>query len=887
MLVSYQRVTLTLIQSCTITTPHFFFPYICPADRGTQGPVDPGMDTESLTLGHRAEGPADPGMDTVSLTLGHRAEGPDDPGMDTESLTFGHRAEGPVDPGMDTESLTLGHRAEGPADPGITLCKMVPVLEASKYNWFHIVEYVERESGLECEMPEVKKHLEAFYAEVLSTVDPLNRPLLQQSYHAFQATSQELENSSRTAATLNGEIVSDSENDPCIPVTSVASPEAKKVIAMRRKSLARKARRKKAKVMAEKRFLQRKVTRKVKTVAERFPGIGREIESYVRSCDVGADCWRRTGVLTFDGNQKINKKVTFQRIREHLQDVYGQKFSYGTVVQLCIARNRRRRAAKNYRGIAHVTSRRARKGFQLKYNPDTHWSSALYRSLDYVQYHDGTNITILNRDDASGYRLDTLATNRQHRTLVVNGSPTVTTHTDYVNRYPATLQTTSYNFTGTNTTGELCAGVVKPAKVYPKNPAQHYADLQMLNAAPELEPAFVNPLTRKPKEIECIRVDGVGDEGPAHLEVQFWWAARHREEEKMITMVTSRSSGSSYLNRVELQNGCLALAHANLFIPSTLNGVPINPRTGSVDMELVRSNMDLATNIYIERVNQCPCGDATIHVYKGAGSKEHQEKRTQLTIFLKGSNKSKDRLRQEKPKLFAYFQKVWRVRNQHLQQGLPAQYVFLLVCCFKPDCPHPLCEGNQQHPPPQMKWFNDGPSIGKIPLPVADPSRPWGDLNCSTCQTFCSSHFLKPKEVFETKEQPMAQPPSVLLKEFFLSLKGVDATEKMVEDIAKKTLLSPRECKMWLGHLKTVHMNRKRGAAKAAQSRKKKQAQGQDPEEECLCGVCGVAYESETEEEELWIGCDSCTQWFHATTRQLCVLFLSSVVCVSLFYMYS
>lgn len=35
-------------------------------------------------------------------------------------------------------------------------------------------------------------------------------------------------------------------------------------------------------------------------------------------------------------------------------------------------------------------------------------------------------------------------------------------------------------------------------------------------------------------------------------------------------MVTARSGGASYLNRVELQNGCLSLGHANIFIPSTL-----------------------------------------------------------------------------------------------------------------------------------------------------------------------------------------------------------------------------------------------------------------------------------------------------------------------------
>ena len=56
----------------------------------------------------------------------------------------------------------------------------------------------------------------------------------------------------------------------------------------------------------------------------------------------------------------------------------------------------------------------------------------------------------------------------------------LTTRTDYVNSYPSTLQATSYNFSATETTGEICAGVVKRAGVFKKNAAQHAADLSML-----------------------------------------------------------------------------------------------------------------------------------------------------------------------------------------------------------------------------------------------------------------------------------------------------------------------------------------------------------------------------------------------------------------------
>lgn len=204
---------------------------------------------------------------------------------------------------------------------------------------------------------------------------------------------------------------------------------------------------------------------------------------------VGADAWR-TGVLIFDSNRRVKKKATFERIRRHLEEIYHHKFSHGTIVQLCVARNNRHRSAKNYKGAPKVTCRRACKGFKLRYKPDSHWSAALYKGLNFIQLTDGSDITNINRDDASGYRSDTLFTNRQHCTPVVQGHDTLTTHTDYVNKYPSTLQTISYNFSSTKTAGELCAGVVKVQAIYSKNPAQHYADLKMLSTISELRPAF-------------------------------------------------------------------------------------------------------------------------------------------------------------------------------------------------------------------------------------------------------------------------------------------------------------------------------------------------------------------------------------------------------------
>ena len=63
------------------------------------------------------------------------------------------------------------------------------------------------------------------------------------------------------------------------------------------------------------------------------------------------------------------------------------------------------------------------------------------------------------------------------------------------------LQTTSYNFTHTSTTDEICVGVVKAAKLHQKR----------------------------------IRVDGATDGGPSHEEIQFLCTQHHIAKEIIVT----------------------------------------------------------------------------------------------------------------------------------------------------------------------------------------------------------------------------------------------------------------------------------------------------------------------------------------------------------------
>ena len=78
--------------------------------------------------------------------------------------------------------------------------------------------------------------------------------------------------------------------------------------------------------MAEKRLLSRKVSKRVSSILRDCPDIGEHIETFVKDCNIGADSWRRTGILTFDGNTKLAHKVTYERIRAHLKKHYNRKF---------------------------------------------------------------------------------------------------------------------------------------------------------------------------------------------------------------------------------------------------------------------------------------------------------------------------------------------------------------------------------------------------------------------------------------------------------------------------------------------------------------------------------------------------------------------------------
>ena len=100
------------------------------------------------------------------------------------------------------------------------------------------------------------------------------------------------------------------------------------------------------KIVAERSVLKRKVPKRASRLLKEFLNLRKNIEDFVQDIRVGADAWRRTGVATFDGNMKSGPRVTYQRIKEHLERKCQRKFSYGAIVQLSVVQNKRRKSSK-------------------------------------------------------------------------------------------------------------------------------------------------------------------------------------------------------------------------------------------------------------------------------------------------------------------------------------------------------------------------------------------------------------------------------------------------------------------------------------------------------------------------------------------------------------
>lgn len=143
----------------------------------------------------------------------------------------------------------------------------------------------------------------------------------------------------------------DSDNDQDsdwnnVEISDVIGKELQEKINMEKLRIKRRAARNISKEIAERCILKKNVPQGVSRLLKQFPNIGKDMEEFVQSKRVGADAWHRTGLLTFDGERKRGKKVTYNSIKEHLEAKYNTRLSYGSIVQLCVVRNKRHLSAK-------------------------------------------------------------------------------------------------------------------------------------------------------------------------------------------------------------------------------------------------------------------------------------------------------------------------------------------------------------------------------------------------------------------------------------------------------------------------------------------------------------------------------------------------------------
>ena len=124
--------------------------------------------------------------------------------------------------------------------------------------------------------------------------------MLEISHEAFLA-DEKFNSTQRTkhADSLNGCVITDSESDDPDAIekaTTPLDPSLKDNIQKRRATIKRQVQRLKAKCIEEQNFLRRRRSKKVKGIIKDHPDIGQTIEEFVKSCNVGADAWRRTGI---------------------------------------------------------------------------------------------------------------------------------------------------------------------------------------------------------------------------------------------------------------------------------------------------------------------------------------------------------------------------------------------------------------------------------------------------------------------------------------------------------------------------------------------------------------------------------------------------------------
>ena len=154
-------------------------------------------------------------------------------------------------------------------------------------------------------------------------------------------------------------------------------------------------------------------------------------------------------------------------------------------------------------------------------------------------------------------------------------------------------------------------------------------------------------------------------------------------------------------------------------------------------------------------------------------------------------------------------------------KGLLQHNLFQLLPCYEKDCPHPVCSSGK--PDKELTWYEGGPPLSYLPIPIPDERKPWGRA-WVVCNGSCTGHYVTPEEHLELYNKYgdkdfMKTPPKDVLESAFKS-KGKDVD---IEEYARSCLITTDEASWFLQHLNDVSNRRKAGARRGAEKRQKKQ----------------------------------------------------------------
>ena len=207
--------------------------------------------------------------------------------------------------------------------PFINTHQLMDLLQVCELNWFQFAFVIEDQ--LSPITPEALAQLLLDFSGQIPFMG-LTNEIESKIEYSRQAYLQQTRQRNHEEQAELGLIVSDNSSDEgqsnYAAIDNVFSKEGIEAIKKERQKIKRRARYALKKKIAEERLLRGRTSRKVGRVLAECPDIGEVIECFVKESGCGADKWRRTGVMTFDGNVRVNKKVTFERIREHLQYHY-------------------------------------------------------------------------------------------------------------------------------------------------------------------------------------------------------------------------------------------------------------------------------------------------------------------------------------------------------------------------------------------------------------------------------------------------------------------------------------------------------------------------------------------------------------------------------------